>query len=61
MRAMQSKKPLFMNILDILRRYTDEDADGVAVTAALNKMAAERFAKGFAPDVVVLEPEGSRR
>ena len=38
-------------------RFFDEDGEGVTVSTMTNELAAEQFAKSFAPDVVVLEPE----
>lgn len=38
-------------------RFSDEDEEGVTVTTMTNELAAEQFAKSFAPDVAVLEPE----
>ncbi len=41
-------------------RFSDEDEEGVTVSTTTNELAAEQFAKSFAPDVVVLEPKGLR-
>ena len=38
-------------------RFSDETATHVTVTANVNEMSMHQFAKSFAPDVVVLEPQ----
>lgn len=37
--------------------FSDETADGVAVTVHTNELSAEQFAKTYIPDVVLLEPQ----
>ena len=39
---------------------TDEELDGVTVTAGVNELAMKQFAKSYSPDVVILEPERLR-
>ena len=41
-------------------RFSDETEDQVTVTARVNEMAMKQFAKSYAPDVMVLEPERLR-
>ncbi len=41
-------------------RFSDETAEHVTVTARVNELAMKQFAKSFAPDVMVLEPERLR-
>lgn len=41
-------------------KFTDEDENGVTVSVYTNEMAMEQFAKSFAPDVYVLEPQELR-
>lgn len=41
-------------------QFSDEDETGVTVTAVVNEMAAEQFAKNYGPDVVILEPRSLR-
>lgn len=61
MYTVQSKKLLIMNILDVLRRYTDEERRlSQKEIRDILALAVERVVKSFAPDVVVLEPEGLR-
>ena len=38
----------------------EKEGDAVAVTLTANEMALKQFAKNFAPDVVVLEPQSLR-
>ena len=42
-------------------RFSDETDDNVTVTAHVNEMAMKHFAKSYAPDVMVLEPERLRK
>lgn len=37
--------------------FSDSDASGVTVSTVTNEKAMEQFAKSFAPDVILLEPE----
>lgn len=37
--------------------FSDENEDGVTVTAHTNELSAEQFAKTYIPNVVVLEPQ----
>ena len=41
-------------------RFSDETDEYVTVTAHVNEMAMKQFAKSYAPDVMVLEPERLR-
>ena len=53
-------KPMISDVVDMLGkdvRFSDETETHVTVTANVNEMAMEQFAKSFAPDVVVLEPK----
>lgn len=52
-------KPMISDVIDMLGkdvRFSDETETHVIVSANVNEMAMEQFAKSFAPDVVVLEP-----
>ena len=56
-------KAMISDIIDIFGmnvRFSDETAEHVTVTACVNKMAMKQFAKSYAPDVMVLEPERLR-
>lgn len=37
--------------------FSDENINSVTVTAHTNEMAMEHFAKVYAPDVIILEPQ----
>ncbi|WP_346998247.1 helix-turn-helix transcriptional regulator [Coprococcus eutactus] len=52
-------KPMISDVLDVLGHDVTmrEDGDSVIVTATVNEQAMIQYAKSFAPDVVVLEPE----
>lgn len=53
-------KPMISDVIDMFGndlKFTDETDSYVTVTANVNEMAMLQFAKSFAPDVVVLEPE----
>ncbi len=41
-------------------RFSEETDEWVTVTARVNEMAVKQFAKSYAPDVMVLEPEKLR-
>ncbi len=41
-------------------RFSDETESHVTVTARVNEMSMKQFAKSYAPDVMVLEPEWLR-
>ena len=52
--------PMISDIIDIFGTdvsFSDKDESGVTVSTVTNEMAMEQFAKSFAPDVIVLEPE----
>jgi len=56
-------KPMITDIIDIFGmsvRFSDETEEHVTVTARVNEMAMKQFAKSYAPDVMVLEPERLR-
>lgn len=53
-------KPMISDVIDMFGndvKFTEETGSFVTVTANVNEMAMLQFAKSFAPDVVVLEPE----
>ena len=55
--------PMISDVIDIFGkdvRFTDKDESHVTVTTTTNERAAEQFAMNYAPDVVVLKPEGLR-
>ena len=52
-------KPMIGEVVERFARdikFSDEDEAGVTVTAWIDESSAERFAKTYLPDVVVLEP-----
>ncbi|MGN1419031.1 MAG: helix-turn-helix transcriptional regulator [Acutalibacteraceae bacterium] len=56
-------RPMISDVIDMFGddvRFFDEDENGVTVSAYTNEMAMEQFAKNFAPDVVILEPQSLR-
>lgn len=53
-------KPMISDVIDMFGsdvRFLDEDENGVTVSAHINLMSMEQFAKSYAPDVVVLKPQ----
>ena len=53
-------KPMISDVIDMFGmevRFSDETDDTVTVTATVNEMSMLQFARSFAPDVVLLEPE----
>ena len=53
-------KPMISDVIDMFGndvKFTEETDSFDTVTAYVNEMAMLQFAKSFAPDVVVLEPE----
>ena len=53
-------KPMISDVIDIFGKdisFFDETAEHVTVSAKVNEMAMIQFAKGYAPDVAVLEPK----
>ncbi len=60
---LRVRRALISDVIDLFGsdvRFSDEDDSGVTVTTFTNALAAGRFARSFAPDVVVLEPESLR-
>ena len=56
-------KAMICDVIDMFGmdvRFSDETEDGVTVTARVNELAMKQFAKSYAPDVVILEPERLR-
>ena len=56
-------KAMICDVIDMFGmdvRFSDEGEDGVTVTARVNELAMKQFAKSYAPDVVILEPERLR-
>ncbi len=56
-------KPMISDVIDIFGRdvtFSDETDTHVTVIAHVNEMAMAQFAKSYAPDVMVLEPERLR-
>lgn len=54
------KKPMISDVIDMFGkeiRFLEETDNSVIISAYTNEMAMEQFAKSFAPDVVVLEPQ----
>ena len=54
-------KPMISDVIDMLGkdiRFSDETDTHITITANVNEMSMYQFAKSFAPDVVVLEPQG---
>ena len=55
--------PMISDVIDIFGkdvRFTDKNETHVTVTTTTNERAAEQFALNYAPDVIVLKPEGLR-
>ncbi len=55
--------PMISDIIDMFGTdvsFSDKDDSGVTVSTVTNEMAMEQFAKNFAPDVVILQPENLR-
>lgn len=53
-------KPMISDVIDMFGkevRFSDETENSVIVTAYANEKAMERFAKSYAPDVIILEPK----
>ena len=51
---------MISDVIDIFGKnvqFSDETETHVIVSANVNEMAMEQFAKSFAPDVIVLEPQ----
>ena len=57
-------KGMISDIIDMFGmdvHFSDETEEYVSVTARVNEMAMKQFAKSYAPDVIVLEPERLRK
>lgn len=55
--------PMISDIIDIFGTdvsFSDKDNTGVTVSTVTNEMAMEQFAKNYAPDVLILEPQRLR-
>lgn len=53
-------KSIISDVIDLFGKditLSDEDETGVTVTAYINEMAMEQFAKVYTPDVIILEPQ----
>ena len=53
-------KPMISDVIDMFGkdvRFSDETDTHVTVSVNVNKMAMHQFAKTYAPDVVILEPQ----
>ena len=56
-------KPMITDVVDMFGKeviFSDEDETHVTVAVKTNERAMEQFAKNFAPDVEVLQPESMR-
>ena len=56
-------KPMITDVIDMFGKevvFSDEDETHVTVAVKTNERAMEQFAKNFAPDVEVLQPESMR-
>ena len=56
-------KPMITDVIDMFGKevvFSDEDETHVTVAVKTNERAMEQFAKNFAPDVEVLQPESLR-
>ena len=57
-------KPMITDVIDMFGKevvFSDEDETHVTVAVKTNERAMEQFAKNFAPDVEVLQPESLRQ
>ena len=57
-------KPMITDVIDMFGKdviFSDENETHVTVTAKTNERAMQQFAKNFAPDVEVLQPESLRQ
>ena len=57
-------KPMITDVIDMFGKevvFSDEDEIHVTVAVKTNERAMEQFAKNFAPDVEVLQPESLRQ
>ena len=53
-------RPMVSDVIDLFGQdvsFSDETQTHVTVTARVNELAMTQFAKSFAPDVIVLEPQ----
>ena len=56
--------PMISDVIDLFGtgvRFSDKDETGVTVTTTTNERAVEQFALNYAPDVMILRPEGLRK
>lgn len=56
-------KAMVSDIIDLFGKevvFSDETETHVSVSAYANEMSVEQFAKSYAPDVIVLEPQDMR-
>lgn len=56
-------KPMITDVIDMFGKdviFSDEDETHVTVSTKINERAMEQFARNFAPDVEVLQPESMR-
>ncbi|MGN1443441.1 MAG: helix-turn-helix transcriptional regulator [Acutalibacteraceae bacterium] len=61
--SFRINRPMISDVIDMFGddlRFFDEDENGVTVSTVTNERAMEQFAKNFAPDVVILEPQSLR-
>lgn len=59
----RSVKPMITDVIDMFGKdviFSDEDETHVTVSTKINERAMEQFARNFAPDVEVLQPESMR-
>lgn len=57
---MRVTRAMISDVIDILghdARFFDEDDECVTVSVYANELALEQFAKSYAPDVILLEPQ----
>ena len=57
-------RPMISDVIDLFGtgvRFSDKDETCVTVTTTTNERAMEQFALNYAPDVMVLRPEGLRK
>lgn len=57
---MRIVKSMVSDVIDLFGKdavFSDEDDRNVTVTVYANEMATEQFARTYAPDVIVLEPQ----
>lgn len=60
---LRISRPMVSDVIELFGKdviFSDEDETGVTVSVFANEMSVEQFAKSYAPDVVILEPQGLR-